>query len=398
MVRLLAIPNDPTSDYFRSDEEDFLSENNPRTSDGQRFFDSVAFLNWRDDADSTYCGVESHACLKNKAGALSLMGRLIRGEIPFSSPLFEPIFSHEKDRIVGIARDYKPDVVRAFNTHFAAELGCMVSRELDVPLVVSAHDPSRLTSAVGYADSLVCESNELIETCKTRFGVDAEKMTVIHNPINMDVFRSQALYDIGRNVPKEWADAPYRVLSISRLVYGKNIEGLLEALSMVKDEFPGMVHYHFGNGSKEKVEDVEALRKSLGLMDTSFFMGGVRKSQLPAYYSSAHVFVLPTYWEGLSRSVREALACGTPAITTNYGSTAEIVLNGYNGIGINPKSSDDIARGLREFFGNASLRECLTRNARPSVLTKYDAVSSMRMHCENYEQVLSKGRKKNERK
>jgi len=388
MPNLLVIPNDPTSAYHRSSEEDFLAEVNPKKANGDRFFDEVRFLNWKDEVDCEYHGVRSHALLKNKQEVSELLKRMTSGEIPFSSPAFEPFFRNELRDVSAAIDGYKPDVVRTFNTHFATELGAIVAEDLGVPLVVSAHDPTRITDAIKSADRLVCESHELIDTCGTKYGIDQGKMTVIHNPIDMTVFRPYSDEEARGVVASEWFNAPYRVLSVSRLVYGKNTEGLLEALANMKSDYPGLVHYHFGTGTEEKTRETEALRDSLGLEGISFFKGGVQKSDLPAYYSSADVFTLPTLWEGLSRSIREALASGTPAVTTNYGSSAEIVQDGHNGVSIDPTSAEDIERGLRTYFEDGELRDRVDANARPSVLTKYDAKSSMRMHCDNYDKAL----------
>jgi glycosyltransferase involved in cell wall biosynthesis len=388
MVKLLAIPNDATAAYHRSDERDFLSEFNPICSNGERFFDEVRFLNWRDESDNEYCGVKSHAFLKDKSGAYEIMERLSSGEVSYNDASFEGIFRRNLGNVAGKIIEYKPDIVRTFNSYFAAELGSIVSKEFGIPLVVSTHDPTRLTGAIRRADRLVCESNELRGTCIQEYGVDSDKISVIHNPIDMDFFRPYSEEEVKGNVSQQWERAAHKVLSVSRLVDGKNIEGLLEALSAMKDDYPGLVHYHFGVGSSKKVMEIKALRDSLGLDGTSFFRGGVQKSELPFYYSSADVFALPTLWEGLSRSVREALASGTPAVTTNYGSTAEIVQDGKNGIGIDPTSSKEIERGLREIFWDTGLRHELTENARKSVFRKYNAESSMRMHCENYQKAL----------
>ncbi|HEA46184.1 MAG TPA: glycosyltransferase, partial [Candidatus Pacearchaeota archaeon] len=329
-MKLLAIPNDPTSAYHRNSRKDFLSEFNPNG-----FFDGVAFLNWKDDSDTEYCGVDSFNILKDKRGARDLMDRLIRGDVAFDYPLFTDIFSKEKDRIIGLARDFNPDMVRAFNTHFAAELGIMVSQALDVPLLVSAHDIERLTSAVERADYLACVSDVVRDRCVAGYGIDPENVGVIPDGIDMNWFYPRSETEIRGAF--SGMSARNKLFSVGRLVPGKNLEILLKSVQIVERELGGVMHFHVGKGTPESREEIEYLKQNLGLEGVSYFLGGMQKDQLPFYYSWADVYALPTLHEGLGRASIEALACGTPVVTTNYAPMTEVVQDGYNGLTSDPR-------------------------------------------------------------
>ncbi|MBT4257608.1 glycosyltransferase family 4 protein [archaeon] len=386
MKKLLAIPNDPTSAYFRSSREDFLGEFNPKY-DGSRRFDEVRFLNWRDEKDTSFQGVDSKAFLKDK----SLVEKLYRGltnlEIPFDSEegSFSALFEVEADLVRKFVSEYNPDLIRAFNTHFAVELGILARRYSGAPLMVSGHDPTRLTPAIAGVDAMVCESYELRNLCLEEFGVNPQDISVIHNGIDLDFFSPRSTSSIAEYVPAEFLDAPYKVFSSSRLVKGKNIETLMKSLALVKDELPGLVHLHLGaaGSQPEKAAEIMDLRGELGLESTSHFLGAKQKKELPFYYSWADVFVLPTLWEGLSRVMRESLACGTPVITTNYGSSAEIVQTGFNGVGVDPMNEEEIAEAILETLKDDIFRKKLSNNSRPSV-EKYSLPLSMELYSKLY--------------
>lgn len=390
MAKLLAIPNDAIEAYYRNSEEDFLGEFNPINEGSGRFFDEVSFLNWKDKFNEEYCGVKSFSFLEDKTVALAMMESLSRGYRKFISPLFAEIFEQDKMAIRNVVESVEPDVVRAFNTHFAAELGSMISAEYEIPLVVSAHDPTRLTSVILEADALVCESYELRDLCIEKFGVDSRRISVIHNGIDQNYFSSKTNNEIVRFVSDEFLDAPYKIFSSSRLVRGKNIGILLEALFLVKDELPGLVHLHLGaEGSQpEEIANIMEFRKKYDLENISYFLGAKQKNELPAYYSWADVFVLPTLWEGLSRVMRESLSCGTPVIATNYGSSSEIIQTGYNGVSVNPGSSEEIASGLLKILKDEKFKRSLERNARPSV-EKYSLSRSMKMYSDLYNKMIN---------
>jgi glycosyltransferase involved in cell wall biosynthesis len=390
MTKLLAIPNDPTGAYERSNKDDFLSEFNPRDSNKNRYFDEVRFLNWKDEKDEEYSGIRSHSFLDDKKGAQDLIKKMSSGNIPFSSPLFKDIFAREKDRILEISKGFNPDIIRAFNSHFAAELGYMVAKELDVPLVVSAHDPSRLTDAVKYADSLVCISDDLATRAVGRHGVNPEKISVIPDGIDTErLFYPRNTEEYSSVVGEDLLDF-LSVLSVGRVVPSKNIETLLKALAKVKGEVPGIKHVHLGNGSPEAMGRIEELKDSLGLGETSYFMGGIQKDELPHYYSWADVYALPTLWEGLGRAQIEALSCGTPVVTTDDTPMNTIVRDGFNGFVVDPKDPHMLANRIAKLLGNEKLRKQMGGDRARKSVKKYDIGRVMEMNCENYDKVLEK--------
>jgi glycosyltransferase involved in cell wall biosynthesis len=67
--------------------------------------------------------------------------------------------------------------------------------------------------------------------------------------------------------------------------------------------------------------------------------------QLIALYSLARAFVFPSFYEGFGLPQLEAMACGTPSVTSNYGAMAEV--GGDAAVNVDPHDASDIARGLR---------------------------------------------------
>lgn len=379
-MKLLVLPNDLLRDYRRSTTKEFLDLIN-----SQRLFDEVRFLGWEEDYIDEFAGVKAYPFLndRSKNNIETLLKRLKSGEIPFTSPLFRPILLDNIERIESFLKEFKPSLIRTFNADLAAELGGIIKELTQIPLVISMYDPSRVTSAIHYADSLVCESHELKGICESQYGFPSERIKVIHNGIDLDVFSPKSQDEISRIVPNQFLDAQYKILSVSRVVRGKNIETLLKSISLIKEELPGLVHLHLGSSNLE----IEKLRKELGLEQISYFLDPRQKNETPAFYSWADVFVLPSLWEGLSRAVRESLACGTPAVVTNYGSSTEIVQHNYNGLLVDPNNPEDIAQNLSTILRDNYLRKRLSLKARSSI-NRYDVASSVRMHEENYRSLL----------
>ena len=387
-MNLLAIPNDPTKAYFRCSRNEFLGEFNPLDSD-KRYFDKVYFLSLKDSESIEFYGIKSVPVVRDKSRLNeSLIDGRKRG---FRFPKFIEIFLDDKEDIISKAKLCRPDIVRTFNPHAMAELGIMVSKELEVPLIISAYDPTSLTDAVREADLVTCETQEIKERCVSEFEVDPSKIEICYNGIEEDVFFKRGRREIGKVISPEYLGKCNVVLSCSRVVNGKNIGGVLRALSLIKNDFSGLVHLHLGaEPDPEKKAELLRLRSELGLEEISFFLGAQPKQNLPFYYSLADAYILPSFWEGMNRSVRESLFCGTPVVTTNYGSMTEFVKEGYNGLLVDPYSSESIAKGLERILGDKEFRKRLSSNARASVIENHGLKKTMADIVSVYKKVLIK--------
>jgi glycosyltransferase involved in cell wall biosynthesis len=272
-----------------------------------------------------------------------------------------------------------------------AELGILVSKELGIPLIVSVYDPSSLTAAVRQADLVTCETQEIKYKCVHDFGIDPSKIEICYNGIEEDIFFRRGRDEIEAIVDPRFFAYSNVILSCSRVVNGKNLEGILHALNLIKNDFPGLIHLHLGvEPDPKKKAGLLRLRSELGLEDISFFLGEKPKQELPFYYSLADTYVLPSFWEGMNRSVRESLFCETPVVTTNYGSMTEFVKEGYNGLLVDPYNSESIARGLERILGDKEFRKRLSSNARASVIENHGLKKTMADIVSVYKKVLEK--------
>lgn len=108
-----------------------------------------------------------------------------------------------------------------------------------------------------------------------------------------------------------------RIVFMSRLHVKKGIELLLEALSHLKPDLDGYEVIIAGEGEPDYVETLKKAAISFGLSEVVKFVGGVYGVEKVSLLQSADFFVLPTYSENFGIVVAEALACGTPVITTH---------------------------------------------------------------------------------
>lgn len=379
-MNLLAIPNDETASYENIPESDFINEFNPL-----EFFDNVFFLNWRDKIDCEYCGIKSFSIIKNKQKIKNTFDRAVGGHTSFTYPLFYPFFLEEEKDILEKANQTQAQLIRAFNTHFSAELGIFLKKRLGIPLIVSAHDIKRLTNAVKEADYLICVSEALSRKAIEEYGINPSKISLIPDGIDMDFFYPREKEEISKFID---LNSKYKILSVGRVVPGKNIETLLKSIKLIYNELKDVSHVHLGGGSKANLEKIISLKEDLGLSEVSHFLGKKRKEELPFFYSWADVYSLPTLHEGLGRASIEALACGTPVVTTNYPPMTEVIQEEYNGLTANPNNPGELSSQIFKILTNNKLKKTLTRNARISVLDKYNIKDTVKDTVELYEEIL----------
>jgi D-inositol-3-phosphate glycosyltransferase len=78
-------------------------------------------------------------------------------------------------------------------------------------------------------------------------------------------------------------------------------------------------------------EHLQSVAKALNIQHRLIFTGSVDQEILPVYYSAADVLAVPSHYESFGLVALEALACGTPVVTTPVGAMKTIVQNGVTG-------------------------------------------------------------------
>ena len=130
------------------------------------------------------------------------------------------------------------------------------------------------------------------------------------------------------------------LLSVGDLNKNKNHRAVLEALAGMEERN----QYYVVCGRGLLKESLEAFTRKKGLAGRVWFMG--YRSDVADFYAMADVFVFPSFREGLSVSVMEAMASGKPIICSRIRGNTDMVEDGVNGFLIDPASPESISRAL----------------------------------------------------
>ncbi|NJP07320.1 MAG: glycosyltransferase family 4 protein [Chloroflexaceae bacterium] len=142
------------------------------------------------------------------------------------------------------------------------------------------------------------------------------------------------------------------VFYVGTLEPRKNLTTLLDAYSQVARQHTAPLI--IGGGKGWLYQPVFARLERLGLRDRVHFVGYIDEPDLPLWYAAASVFVFPSLYEGFGMPPLEAMACGTPVVTSNASSLPEVV--GDAGLMVAPTDTDALAAAIVQLLHDQDLR------------------------------------------
>lgn len=187
------------------------------------------------------------------------------------------------------------------------------------------------------------------------YGISSDRVEVllsgvdsVFRPIHTANFASiRAKYQIG--------ECPY-LFAVGTVQPRKNYARLIEALSIVRAG--GLEIELVIAGGKGWLEDpIYAALDQLDMRPYVHFIGFAAEEDLPVLYSHALCSVFPSLYEGFGLPILEAMACGTPVVTSNLSSMPEVA--GDAALLVYPYRVEEIADGIQSVVEDSSLRQSL---------------------------------------
>jgi glycosyltransferase involved in cell wall biosynthesis len=187
------------------------------------------------------------------------------------------------------------------------------------------------------------------------------------------------------------------VLCVGRLIDLKGTIYLIDAMPRVSTAYPDATLLIIGDGPER--ETLENRVRDLGIEKTVKFLGIINPADLPPYYHSADVFVLPSITkdgktEALGVVLLEAMASGCPVIGSNVGGIPDIITDGENGFLVPEQRPDSIAEKIVRIFSDTELQERFRRNGLIRVQESFSWVVIAKKFSEVYCSALENGGKK----
>jgi len=187
--------------------------------------------------------------------------------------------------------------------------------------------------------------------------VPADRIVVVSNAID-DRFATPPTADAVRRVRERYQlDGPF-ALYVGNIKPHKNLERLIDAFHLVRRSgYERLKLLIIG----DQISKYPRLRRAVDkykLHKHVRFLGFVQGDTLAALYRLATVFVFPSLYEGFGLPPLEAMASGTPVVTSNASSLPEVV--GDAAVLVDPYSAESIAEGMQQVLGDEALRQSMS--------------------------------------
>jgi glycosyltransferase involved in cell wall biosynthesis len=209
--------------------------------------------------------------------------------------------------------------------------------------------------ALRRAAHLVVPSDALRQLA-IRWGIESERVTLLPNPVSAP----EALAPRAELRVRHGFTGPTLAFA-GRLVPQKSIDVALRALARAD----GVTLVLAGDGGE--TDRMRALAQELGLDDRARFLGAQPRATVFELLAAADAALLSSSWENFPHIVVEALAVGTPVISTNVGGVGEIVRDGVNGLLVEIGDVDGLAAAIERYLGDEKLQERLRAAATESI-------------------------------
>ena len=185
--------------------------------------------------------------------------------------------------------------------------------------------------------NLIITPSQHLKTFINKIGVD-NKILVINNGVTIQETNN-----------KVFQNRIIQLLVISRLVTQKNIDSIIKAVKVMKNE--GIILNIVGDGSE--INNLKNLVENYELEEKVNFIGKIENAKLNEYLSNADIFVQASNYEGLPHSILEAINYEIPILSTEVGGCSVLLNKGERGYIIPlPISETGISDGIRTIINN----------------------------------------------
>ncbi|MCX5759605.1 MAG: glycosyltransferase family 1 protein, partial [Candidatus Hydrogenedentes bacterium] len=261
------------------------------------------------------------------------------------------------------ARRFNADLI-----HYPANIGPLLPADAGLATVLTIHDLTyfrhpewyRRNRAADYrlatrlsvrrARTLIADSQATADDCRAFLGVSEDSVAVIPLGVGDEFHPADAEQQAA---VRAWYHLPERfILYVGTLEPRKNLVRLIHAWERIADACP----YDLVLAGRDgwKVKPIRAAVAGSLCAKRIHFPGFVANDDLPALISAARVFAWPSLYEGFGLPPLEAMACGTPVVTSNRSSLPEVVADAA--LQVDPEDVAALAAALLETATDDSLR------------------------------------------
>jgi glycosyltransferase involved in cell wall biosynthesis len=263
---------------------------------------------------------------------------------------------------------------RDIELYHVPQNGVGLPKDKHCPFVITLHDviPYKMPETVGETflkifnedmpnivskcDGIITVSEFSKEDIAKAFNFPKKKIFVTHLAAE-DIYRPLDNKECSDFIKSRYGiDGDY-ILYVGGFSPRKNIIGLIEAFSKLITKYKKDIKLVIAGKQGKSYAIYKKKTQDLGIEDSVLFPGFIEVDHLPKLYNASKLLAYPSFYEGFGLPPVEAMACGTPVITSNVTSIPEVL--GDSAIFINPNDVDALCNSMYEVLNNEELAESL---------------------------------------
>jgi glycosyltransferase involved in cell wall biosynthesis len=292
-------------------------------------------------------------------------------------------------KLRSIIRSERVDVVHTF--HETADIwGGLIAKASGRAVLISSRRDMGILRAPKHRaayrmmrntfDRVLAVSDQVRSFCMAEDGIEDRRLLTVHNGINLDQIDS-AIADSAVLHPAFAHKQGPVIITVANVRRIKGLETLVQAAAIVCKEFPGARFLVAGlTLEPDYLEEVKRSAAALGLQDNLQFLG--HSKAVVSLLKRSDVFYLPSFSEGFSNALLEAMACGLPCVATDVGGNKEAVQDGVSGFIVPPGDAKNAAQRVLALLRDPKRAKIMGRAGRTRIET-YFTVQTMvdRLSC-----------------
>jgi len=216
---------------------------------------------------------------------------------------------------------------------------------------------------------VICCSDYMIGHVQWAFGLPWDKMVMIPNGVNYEVYGKYDGEDLSQFRKRFALPEEKIVLFVGRLVYEKGVHVLVNAMPKVLDKVNAKLVI-VGNGYMK--DQLSGLVKGMGIAGKVMFTGFVDDDTLRRLQRCADVSVVPSLFEPFGIVALEAMAAGSPVVVSDTGGLSEIVEHDACGVKTYVNDPNSLAWGITKVLTDDGYANWLRNNAYKRIQERYD--------------------------
>jgi glycosyltransferase involved in cell wall biosynthesis len=210
---------------------------------------------------------------------------------------------------------------------------------------------------------IVIVNQEMYRELKT-VAYDVRSIVRIPNGVDLKTFKPAENRDLVRE--KMGMQGKTLILYTGRLSREKGLDFLIRVFSKLAPEEPAIL-YIIGDGPERSRLQNQVRNATL---ENAVHIRKAVNDVVP-FLQAADIFIMPSWHEGLSNSILEAMACGLPVIATRVEGNAELIEHGVNGLLVAPGNDAQLVTACLSLISDSAQARALGQNAQKTVHGKY---------------------------